>query len=60
MDIPEWLYEKTNHAGTWYDVSFGKGFAPDYNNEHFYLPAIRKAVEAMGEHLGTGRTHQLH
>lgn len=51
MDIPEWLYEKTNHAGTWYDVSFGKGFAPDYNNEIF-ISCHQKAVEAMGEHLG--------
>lgn len=33
MDIPEWLYEKIDHEGTWYDVEFGKGFAPDYNNE---------------------------
>ena len=47
MDIPEWLYEKTNHAGTWYDVSFGKGFAPDYNNEIF-ISCHQKAVEAMG------------
>ncbi len=51
MDIPEWLYEKTDHAGTWYDVEFGKGFAPDYNNEQF-IAYHRKAVEAMGEHLG--------
>lgn len=51
MDIPEWLYEKTNHAGTWYDVSFGKGFAPDYSNEIF-ISCHQKAVEAMGEHLG--------
>lgn len=51
MDIPEWLYEKTDHAGTWYEVEFGKGFAPDYNNEQF-IAYHRKAVEAMGEHLG--------
>ena len=24
MDIPKWLYEKTDHAGTWYDVEFGR------------------------------------
>ena len=51
MDIPEWLYEKTDHAGTWYDVSFGKGFAPDYNNEQF-ISYHQKAVETMGKHLG--------
>ena len=51
MDIPEWLYENTDHAGSWYDVSFGKGFAPDYNNETF-ISCHKKAVEAMGEHFG--------
>lgn len=51
MDIPEWLYEKMNHAGTWYDVEFGKGFAPDYNNEEM-IQYHAKAVEALGEHLG--------
>ncbi len=51
MDIPEWLYEKTGQAGTWYDVEFGKGFAPDYNNEQF-IAYHKIAVEAMGEHLG--------
>lgn len=51
MDIPEWLYEKSNHAGTWYDVEFGKGFAPDYNNEQI-IQSHAKAVNALGEHLG--------
>ena len=51
MDIPEWLYEKTDHEGTWYDVEFGKGFAPDYNNEEM-IRYHAKAVEALGEHLG--------
>ena len=51
MDSPEWLYEKTGHTGTWYDVEFGKGFAPDYNNEQMiYYHA--QAVKALGEHLG--------
>ena len=51
MDIPEWLYKKTDQAGTWYDVEFGKGFSPDYNKEQF-IAYHRKAVEAMGEHWG--------
>lgn len=51
MDIPKWLYEKTDHAGTWYDVEFGKGFAPDYNNEQMIYYHDR-AVKALGEHLG--------
>lgn len=51
MDIPQWLYEKINHAGTWYNVSFGQGFSPDYNNEQF-ISYHQKAVEAMGKYLG--------
>ena len=51
MDIPEWLYEKIDHEGTWYDAEFGKGFAPDYNNEEM-IRYHAKAVEALGEHLG--------
>ena len=51
MDIPEWLYEKIDHEGTWYDVEFGKGFAPDYNNEEM-IRYHAKSVEALGEHLG--------
>lgn len=51
MDIPEWLYEKTDHAGTWYNTGLGSGFAPDYNNEQL-IQYHEKAVKALGEHLG--------
>lgn len=51
MDIPEWLYEKTDHAGTWYNIELGSGFAPDYNNEQFIQYHI-KAIQALGEHFG--------
>lgn len=51
MDIPEWLYEKSGHAGTWYDMELGKGFAPDYNNEQI-IQHYTKAIEALGGHLG--------
>lgn len=51
MDIPEWLYEKTDHVGTWYDTALGKGFAPDYNNE-VLITYHEKAVKALGEHFG--------
>lgn len=51
MDIPQWLYEKIGHAGTWYDTVFGKGFAPDYNNAQM-VAAHEKAVQALGEHFG--------
>ncbi len=51
MDIPDWLYEKTGHDGTWYDMEYGKGFAPDYENEIF-IQYHEKAVAALGEYLG--------
>ena len=51
MDIPEWLYEKTGEAGTWYDGEYGKGFAPDYNNAEL-IACHAKTVEALGEHFG--------
>lgn len=31
-DIPDWLYKEIDEKGVWYDVDFGKGFSPDYNN----------------------------
>ena len=34
MDIPQWLYDKTDHAGTWYDMEYGKGYAPDLSLIH--------------------------
>ncbi len=51
MDIPKWLYEKTGGDGTWYEGAYGKGFAPDYNNE-LLIRYHSLAVQAMGEHLG--------
>lgn len=50
MDIPQWLYEKTGHAGTWYDMDFGRGFAPDYNNKQM-IYYHEKAVKELGEHF---------
>lgn len=32
MDIPDWLYSEINGDGTWYDIDWGKGFSPNYNN----------------------------
>lgn len=51
MDIPKWLYEKTGRDGTWYEGTYGRGFAPDYNNE-LLIRYHSRAVQAMGEHLG--------
>ncbi len=33
LNIPDWLYEKINGDGTWYDIPYGKGFSPNYDNE---------------------------
>ena len=54
MDIPEWLYEKSGHAGTWYDMELGKGFAPDYNNEQIiqhYIKAIKKLLAGIWDRM---------
>ena len=50
MDIPDWLYEKTGD-GVFYEVDYGRGYAPDYNNEIF-IEAHEKAILALGEALG--------
>ena len=50
MDIPDWLYEITGD-GIFYEVDYGKGYAPDYDNEIF-IEAHEKAVLALGEAFG--------
>ena len=36
LDTPDWLYELTDGAGTWYNTTeIGNGFSPDYNNPVF-------------------------
>ena len=47
MDIPKWLYEKMDGAGTWYDTGYGKGFSPDYEN-----PVFQEAHQALLAALG--------
>ena len=47
MDIPTWLYEKTQ-SGTFYDTSLGKGYYPDYGDKAFYdyhSRALKKLAE---------------
>ena len=34
MDIPRWLYQRTQD-GVYYDVSYGQGYCPDYENTVF-------------------------
>lgn len=49
MDIPQWLYDKTGGDGTWYDISYGKGYSPNYYNSVF-INEHKKLIEAFGEY----------
>lgn len=51
MDIPDWLYEKTGGAGDFYDISYGRGFSPDYSNPEF-IACHQRAVAALGQRYG--------
>lgn len=52
LDIPDWLYEKTNHAGTWYAYADNRqGFSPDYGNASFIAYHAR-AIQALGDRYG--------
>lgn len=51
MDIPQWLYEKMNGAGDWYDNSYGKGFSPDYRNRIF-KEAHTRLIQALAAQYG--------
>ena len=35
LDIPDWLYGQTG-TGCWYDIAYGKGYAPDYTDPVFF------------------------
>lgn len=48
MDIPQWLYDAMDGAGTWYDGDYGQGFSPDYENEAFRR-AHRALIAALGQ-----------
>lgn len=50
-DIPDWLYNRLDDAGDWYDSDYGKGFSPNYESK-VLIAAYEKAVQAMGERWG--------
>ena len=50
-DIPNWLYNKINGEGTWYNTSYGKGFSPNYNNQTL-IQYHKKAIEAFAKRYG--------
>jgi len=51
IDIPDWLFEKLNGAGEFYDNEYGKGFSPNYENlvlQKYH----RLAIKALGDKYG--------
>lgn len=48
MDIPQWLYEAMDGAGTHYDGDYGQGFSPDYEDPVF-RQAHRALIQALGQ-----------
>lgn len=53
MDIPEWLYEEMSKDGTWYDIRYGKGFSPNYENPlliHYHQKLINALAKRYGQH----------
>lgn len=47
-DIPDWLYESIQKQGTWYDMQYGKGFSPNYNNE-ILIQEHKRLIQAIAE-----------
>lgn len=52
MDIPQWLYDLTAD-GDFYDISYGKGYSPNYSNQVF-LTCHREAIAALGQYFSDG------
>jgi hypothetical protein len=50
MDIPSWLYDITGD-GEFYDIDYGKGYSPNYNNQTF-IEEHAEAVSALGKAFG--------
>jgi hypothetical protein len=47
LDIPDWLFNKIEGDGDYYDNSYGKGFSPNYSNPTF-IEYHAKAIENLG------------
>ena len=48
LDIPNWLYEKMEGDGDFYDHEYGKGFSPNYANP-ILIAYHQKVIAALGE-----------
>ncbi len=51
LDIPDWLFEKIEGDGDFYDHEYGKGFSPNYANP-ILIAYHQKAIQALGERYG--------
>lgn len=50
-DIPDWLFEKIDGNGDFYDNEYGKGFSPNYSNPVF-IKYHHLAINALGDKYG--------
>lgn len=48
LTIPKWLYDEMNQDGTWYDIPYGTGFSPNYENKTL-IKYHEKLIKALGE-----------
>jgi hypothetical protein len=48
IDIPDWLFEKINQEGDFYDNEYGKGFSPNYSNPEL-IKYHQLALKALGD-----------
>jgi hypothetical protein len=51
VDIPDWLFDKINGDGEFYDNQYGKGFSPNYSNP-ILMKYHRLAIKALGDRYG--------
>lgn len=51
LDIPDWLYEKINKDGEFYDNQYGQGFSPNYANPEL-IKYHGLAIKALSDHYG--------
>lgn len=47
LDIPDWLFDRINSDGDFYDNDYGKGFSPNYADP-ILISYHQKAIQALG------------
>lgn len=51
LDIPDWLYEETGKDGVHYNLSYGKGYSPNYSHPTL-IKAHQNVIKAIGDRYG--------